>query len=997
MQQAADYLAQARQSLAAGDLDHAEALVSEVERLNIPDSAYGPQDDNPWLVLLEVQRARVAGRSSTAPASATTVETRMAAPPLPTSSPAPETTEQPADPPANLSTADDYHRLKLADNRPSQSTSTATAAEQLTSGTSEATSPQAPSLIEETLADNQVLARQLSAEVARQEQRARAMLETDAPGALNLLNETRTKVEAQQLDAASKDVILRRLDRTKAEIEKYLVDNAARLKLQERNRAVVEQVEHEQRVKVEVQEKLALLVDEYNQLMNEQRYAEAEVVARQAQEIAPNDRTSQQLVQQLTLQSRMARSLANSLDIRSQKEQGFLSSMESVEQSSIPFDDRTPLLFPDAKDWQKLTQTRRKASERARRTEKELEIERKLSTYVSVQFEPTSLAEVIDYLKKLTKINIHVDPQGLAEEGVSTDTPITINLGEEIMLKSALNLILQPLHLSYVIQDEVLKITSEQLRDGAIVHVTYNVADLVIAIPNFQPSNRMGMTGLLHDAYSAIGFGGANGSFANAPPLAVMASNSSPRRTAAGGVTPEVLAQVGTIGGGGGGFGGASTGFGPGGMGGGAQADFDSLIELITTTIAPQSWDEVGGAGAIQPFATNLSLVISNTEEVHEQIVDLLEQLRRLQDLQVTIEVRFITLNDNFFERIGIDFDFDINDNIDAPFQVFGQPDPNFQPSFVGGAANTGPGRNVQDRDGGPSVTVGMSQPGVFSTDLDIPFRQGSFDLAVPQFGGFDPSAGASLGFAILSDLEAFFFINAAQGDRRSNVLQAPKVTLFNGQQAFVADSSQSPFVISVVPVVGDFAAAQQPVIVVLSEGTYLTVQAVVSSDRRFVRLTVVPFFSQIGEVNTFTFSGSSTTVENSSSEGPDDDTSSRSNNRTTTTEGTTVQLPTFAFISVATTVSVPDGGSVLLGGIKRLSEGRNEFGVPILNKIPYVNRLFKNVAVGRETQPDDDVTAHHHSGRRRGPLGHQRIHDPRRSLPGRSLPHTLLLARRVN
>ena len=116
------------------------------------------------------------------------------------------------------------------------------------------------------------------------------------------------------------------------------------------------------------------------------------------------------------------------------------------------------------------------------------------------------------------------------------------------------------------------------------------------------------------------------------------------------------------------------------------------------------------------------------------------------------------------------------------------------------------------------------------------------------------------MGFAILSDIEAYFFINAAQGDQRTNVLQAPKVTLFNGQQAFVSDTSQSPFVISVIPVVGDFAAAQQPVIVVLSEGTFLTVQAVVSNDRRFVRLTLVPFFSQIGKVDTFTFQGSTTT-----------------------------------------------------------------------------------------------------------------------------------------
>ena len=69
------------------------------------------------------------------------------------------------------------------------------------------------------------------------------------------------------------------------------------------------------------------------------------------------------------------------------------------------------------------------------------------------------------------------------------------------------------------------------------------------------------------------------------------------------------------------------------------------------------------GEGEIQPFPTNLSLVISQTQQVHEQIADLLEQLRRLQDLQVTIEVRFITLTDSFFERIGVDFDFNIDDD----------------------------------------------------------------------------------------------------------------------------------------------------------------------------------------------------------------------------------------------------------------------------------------------------------------------------------------------
>jgi general secretion pathway protein D len=251
-----------------------------------------------------------------------------------------------------------------------------------------------------------------------------------------------------------------------------------------------------------------------------------------------------------------------------------------------------------------------------------------------------------------------------------------------------------------------------------------------------------------------------------------------------------------------------------------------------------------------------------------------------------------------------------------------------------------------------PSELVGLDPTGAVTAARDIQYRATGLGTVVPPFGPAGATAdAATFGFAILNDIQAFFVIQAAQGDTRSNVLQAPKVTLFNGQQASVQDLTQVPFVISVTPVVGDFAAAQQPVIVVLSQGTSLTVQAVASNDRRFVRLTVVPFFSTIGQVNTFTFSGSSSTTQKSSdSKSGSTDTSNSSENDNSST-GTTVQLPQFTFTTVSTTVSVPDGGTVLLGGIKRLSEGRTEVGVPVLSKLPYINRLFRNTGIGRTTQ----------------------------------------------
>jgi Flp pilus assembly secretin CpaC len=62
------------------------------------------------------------------------------------------------------------------------------------------------------------------------------------------------------------------------------------------------------------------------------------------------------------------------------------------------------------------------------------------------------------------------------------------------------------------------------------------------------------------------------------------------------------------------------------------------------------------------------------------------------------------------------------------------------------------------------------------------------------------------------------------------------------------------------------------------------------------------------------------------------------------------IQQPITSQVRFQTTVAVPDGGTVLLGGLKQLSESRSEYGPPILSKIPYIDRLFRNVGYGRET-----------------------------------------------
>ena len=824
-----------------------------------------------------------------------------------------------------------------------------------------------------TLPRDLIVAR-LSAEVAARQLEARRAAQRSPAEALELLDTAAAEVAAADISTETRTQLTKRIDRARREIEETTGKRASDIALEKKNAEIDAKVNRERAKKVEVDQRLALLVDEYNTMIDERRYAEAEALAKKAAQLSPDN----PVVRQLLSQSRMIRRLDTQKSIAGDKEDGFIEAMVDVDRSSTPFVG--PIEFPATKDWEDLTKNRNRleGDGRGRASPAEAAIHKKLSAQVVAVHRGEPLAAVLDSLAKQAEVPIHLDMVGMESEGVRSDTPVTISLEQKITLKSALKLLLEPLHLDYCVKDEVLKVTSPRLMKGQVFSVSYQVADLVIPIPNFV-SDDTGLDGAINGGYSRLS------TLSNLSVQTGPAPGAVARTGADAALDGSSLAQIPGIGGNGpqvGSSGGIPLLGGGGPAVGGAQADFQSLIDLIQNTVAPQTWNTVGGQGAIQPFPTNLSIVVSQTQEVHDEIADLLQQLRRLQDLQVAIEVRFIRLNDTFFERIGVDFDFNIQSNVRDPLNMTAIPTP-------GGGSTSPFNLGIAASPGGPSQTIGLDNsgnPGVarvgnvgqnqtlngapVQSFYSIPFRQNSFGAGqVPSLPGLpDPTtSAATFGFAILSDIEAYFLIQAAQGNTRSNVMQAPKVTLFNGQNAFINDSVSRPFVTSVIPVVGDFAAAQQPVITVLNEGTSVNVQAVVSNDRRFVRLTLIPRFSQIGKVQEFQFEGSRSTSTKSADEKSGLDggvgqqgqnplgaslgiNAKTSNEQTVRSSGTTIQQPEYITTSVTTTVSVPDGGTVLLGGIKRLREGRNEFGVPILSKIPYINRLFKNVGMGRTT-----------------------------------------------
>jgi type II secretory pathway component GspD/PulD (secretin) len=181
-------------------------------------------------------------------------------------------------------------------------------------------------------------------------------------------------------------------------------------------------------------------------------------------------------------------------------------------------------------------------------------VEAALSNKVSLEADNFPLKDVLQSLAKQAKITI-VLTRKIEDAGVSPDQPVTKEF-KDISLRSMLRLILDDLNLTYMVKDEVLKITT--IEDGQspenLLLKIYPVKDLVFATEN--------------------------------------EANGLPKH------------------------------------------DFDPLIELITSSIEPDSWQDVGGPGFIGGFSNASSLVIRQRTDIHEQIAALLTTLRKAKALQ---------------------------------------------------------------------------------------------------------------------------------------------------------------------------------------------------------------------------------------------------------------------------------------------------------------------------------------------------------------------------
>lgn len=118
-------------------------------------------------------------------------------------------------------------------------------------------------------------------------------------------------------------------------------------------------------------------------------------------------------------------------------------------------------------------------------TKREQHIQTALTADTECNFPDVPLSKAMDALQAQHGVNIYLNALALKEEGLTADEPINLALSG-VSFKSALDIILEPLGLTYVVDGEVLKITTQKEAARTVKVRIYPVADLCKTQDEYQ-------------------------------------------------------------------------------------------------------------------------------------------------------------------------------------------------------------------------------------------------------------------------------------------------------------------------------------------------------------------------------------------------------------------------------------------------------------------------------------------------------------------------------
>ncbi len=526
--------------------------------------------------------------------------------------------------------------------------------------------------------------------------------------------------------------------------------------------------------------------------------------------------------------------LDSSMQTAVEWETTFISQLES----EIPYTEI--FNFPPREDWMRISRKEQSLEDRLQAVEsvEEKSIRSKLRVRVaSVEFEDEPFDQVIQFLNDLSGINFVLTKE--AREALEGGDG-TVRLPEvtDLQLENVLNLVLQGNDppFTYVLRSGAVLIgPSDSLRNDLFLEF-YEVSDITKDHPDFR-----------------------------APKLALQSS------------------QDGDAGGGGGLF----------DLGDDEDTqettlDSDLLVELVIAALYGDEGEPDGESVKYQ----NGKLVARTTLDNHRKLVQLLEALRKSTGVMVTVESRFIDLQDNFLESIGVDYGNPFNSNLPNPIN-----------DTDGAGTQIASGFEIVDAQG--EIDVRAAVYSAFSLPLGSsvsPFEIGN-------------SGGMAIQFNVLDTYALEAILEANQKTQKFKRLDAPRVTAFNTQISHSLVVDQSAYIedaevnqTGVVPVIN-------PVIGILNAGSILQVRPTVSHDRKYVILEIEPTLAvQLP---------------------------SRFKTLTLGLTNLNVEFPVLSVTNIKTTVTIPDGGTVLVGGLKRTITQDSQTGVPGISRLPFFDFLL--------------------------------------------------------
>ena len=676
--------------------------------------------------------------------------------------------------------------------------------------------------------------------------------------------------------------------------------------------AVREEIEHQKAERIRQirdmrDRQVNALMSEAHELRSQRDYCGAIEILKQVIAIDPQNDPARWLTDVLEDRD----SYRGQLELRKDFEGESREVLIDIQRAKIPW--HKDIYYP--KDWLEISTRRSRADGGAvPRSRVDVQLQAKLKSNVPVvAFQARPFSEVIEELADMQGVNFSVIWNDLASAGVARDTEVTCNL-RDVSFETALDQILDSVEtndvdVDFAVADGVIRVASRDLLDKDVYVEVYDIKDIIMSVPDFLNAPKVGLTLPKQPSHERPYFDDADTEGAEEESY----GDDSDSRVA-------------------------------------------EIINLIRKTIESGSWRENGGTVA-SISELNGNLVITQTSDAHGRVQSLLGKLREERTVQIAVETLFITVQSNFLEEMGIDLDIVLNAG-NAGYDRVNAVDPitgtqlllprsfsrlGFTPGVPAGGTAMNAAQNPIQQPWGNVVLVPPSGQNILSSSqgTPIPIIANVLDITNPArlasdlpgtFAGNDSLRPAlSIFGSFLDNIQVDFLIRATQADTRTSLMTAPRLVLFNGQRSNIAVIQQQAFVSQLQPVVAAGAAAQAPQIGNVPSGVTMDVEATVSADKRYVTMTLRSLgVARLINIQTFLFSTGPTTGVGASG---------------------FVQLPSIQLQEINTTVSIPDGGTLLIGGQKLSGETEIEAGVPILSKIPILKRAYSSRTMVKDEQ----------------------------------------------